>query len=168
MIGGLIGTAFGMLQNIARRKNEQKEKQGEFKNGWSLMPGSGARVAYLLVTLVVIQIICPMLFKARSDAVVGFRRRGPWLRGDVVPAIASADVREQVTAGLRDAREGPPNREELRSPESFRAEFLWRVVAGRKLTQLIIAIHKTPTAQNSFHMKRLVWGAATGRRVSQE
>jgi multidrug efflux pump subunit AcrB len=63
VIGGLIGTAFGMLQNVARRKNEQKEKQGEFKNGWSLMPGSGARVAYLLITLVLIQIVCPMLFK---------------------------------------------------------------------------------------------------------
>jgi hypothetical protein len=63
IVGGLIGTAFGMLQNLARRKNEEREQRGELKSGWSLMPGSGARVAYLLVTLVLIQMVCPMLFK---------------------------------------------------------------------------------------------------------
>ena len=63
MVGGIIGVAFGMLQNAARRKNEQREKRGEFNNGWSVMPGSGVRVAYLLVTLVLIQFVCPMLFK---------------------------------------------------------------------------------------------------------
>lgn len=62
VVGGSIGVAFGMLQNAARRKNEEQERRGEFKSGWSLMPGSGTRVAYLLVTLVLIQIICPMLF----------------------------------------------------------------------------------------------------------
>jgi hypothetical protein len=66
IVGGLIGVAFGQLQNVARRKNEQREKDGSFKNGWSLMPGSGVRVAYLLLTLVLIQIICPMLFKNDS------------------------------------------------------------------------------------------------------
>lgn len=63
IIGGVIGAAFGTLQNFARRKNEQQEREGKLKSGWSLMPGSGARVAYLLVTLVLIQIVCPMLFK---------------------------------------------------------------------------------------------------------
>jgi hypothetical protein len=63
IVGGLIGLAFGQLQNVARRKNEKKEQRGEFKSGWSLMPGSGVRVAYLLLTLVAIQFICPMLFK---------------------------------------------------------------------------------------------------------
>lgn len=62
IVGGAIGVAFGTLQNIARRKNEEKEKRGDLKNGWSLMPGSGVRVAYLLITLVLIQIVCPMLF----------------------------------------------------------------------------------------------------------
>jgi len=66
IVGGLIGLAFGQLQNVARRRNEQKEQQGTFKSGWSLMPGSGVRVAYLLLTLVLIQIICPMLFKNSS------------------------------------------------------------------------------------------------------
>jgi hypothetical protein len=66
LVGGLIGSAFGMLQNVARRKNEEKQARGEFKSGWSIMPGSGARVAYLLITLVLVQMICPILFKDGS------------------------------------------------------------------------------------------------------
>ena len=62
LVGGVIGLAFGTLQAAALRRHEQKERAGDFKNAWSIMPGSGARVAYLLVTLVVIQIVCPMLF----------------------------------------------------------------------------------------------------------
>jgi len=63
VVGGMIGVAFGMLQNVARRQNEKREQEGKFKSGWQVMPGSGARVAYLLITLVLIQIICPILFK---------------------------------------------------------------------------------------------------------
>jgi hypothetical protein len=66
IVGGLIGTAFGQLQNVARRQNEKREAEGNLKNGWSLMPGSGVRVAYLLITLLLIQIICPMLFNNGS------------------------------------------------------------------------------------------------------
>ena len=66
IVGGLIGIAFGMLQNAARRQNEKKEQEGKLKSGWAVMPGSGARVAYLLITLVLIQIICPVLFKNGS------------------------------------------------------------------------------------------------------
>jgi hypothetical protein len=79
IVGGLIGMAFGQLQNIARHKNEQREAEGKLNSGWSLMPGSGVRVAYLLITLVLIQIICPMLFKngstqwwVSSGVVVGY------------------------------------------------------------------------------------------------
>jgi hypothetical protein len=61
-VGAVIGLAFGALQQAARRRNEQLEKQGKFKNGWSLMPGAGTRVAYLLIALVIIQVVCPMLF----------------------------------------------------------------------------------------------------------
>lgn len=60
--GGVIGLAFGTLQNAALRRNEERERTGKLKNGWSLMPGSGVRVAYLLVTLVLVQLVCPMLF----------------------------------------------------------------------------------------------------------
>jgi hypothetical protein len=63
IVGGLIGAAFGMLQNLARRQNEKREQEGKLKSGWAVMPGSGARVAYLLITLILIQFICPVLFK---------------------------------------------------------------------------------------------------------
>src|SRR6266478_1355821 len=63
LIAGLvIGVAFGMLQDAARRRNERLEKAGKLNSGWAVMPGSGARVAYLLIALVLIQIICPLLF----------------------------------------------------------------------------------------------------------
>jgi hypothetical protein len=60
--GGVIGLGFGTLQNLALRRNEERERAGKFKNGWSLIPGSGTRVAYLLVALLIVQVICPILF----------------------------------------------------------------------------------------------------------
>ncbi len=62
-IGALIGVAFGMLQDAARRQNEKREQEGKLKSGWSLMPGSGARVAYFLIALLIIQFVCPLLFR---------------------------------------------------------------------------------------------------------
>src|SRR5258708_4760834 len=61
--GGMIGVAFGMIQDAARRRNERRQQSGELKSGWAVMPGSGARVAYLLIALVLIQITCPLLFQ---------------------------------------------------------------------------------------------------------
>lgn len=63
IVGGIIGAGFGMIQNAARRKNEQRQNKGELTSGWAVMPGSGTRVAYFLVVLVLIQLICPLLFK---------------------------------------------------------------------------------------------------------
>jgi len=60
--GGLIGYAFGLLQAVARGRHEKREQQGKLKSGWSLMPGAGARVAYFLVVLALIQLVCPLLF----------------------------------------------------------------------------------------------------------
>lgn len=62
LIGGGIGWSFGLLQAAAQRQNQEKETAGRVKSIWRLMPGSGQRVAYLLLTLVLIQIVCPMLF----------------------------------------------------------------------------------------------------------
>lgn len=62
LAGGVIGHAFGLLQSAALRQHEQQEKKGKLKNGWSLMPGSGVRVAYLLVALALVQLVCPLLF----------------------------------------------------------------------------------------------------------
>ena len=61
--GGFIGVGFGMVQNAARRKNEEKQRKGELNSGWAVMPGSGTRVAYFLVVLLAIQFICPLLFR---------------------------------------------------------------------------------------------------------
>ncbi len=60
--GGFIGFAFGLLQQAALRRHEERERAGQLKSGWSLMPGSGTRVAYLLVALALVQLICPLLF----------------------------------------------------------------------------------------------------------
>ncbi len=60
--GGAIGLAFGTLQRAALRRHQRLQQTGKLKNGWSLMPGSGARVAYLLVALALVQFVCPLLF----------------------------------------------------------------------------------------------------------
>lgn len=61
--GAVIGLGFGTLQQAALRRNEERERSGKLKNGWSLMPGAGARVAYLLIALALIQVVCPLLFQ---------------------------------------------------------------------------------------------------------
>ena len=68
--GSLIGYAFGLLQNAALRHHQQLEQSGELKSGWSLMPGSGARIAYLLCALLLVQLICPLLFVGGTQWVV--------------------------------------------------------------------------------------------------
>jgi len=62
LAGGVIGFAFGTLQQAALRRNERREKNGDLKNGWTLMPAAGARVAYLLIALAGVQLISPRLF----------------------------------------------------------------------------------------------------------
>ena len=57
-----LGYCFGLLQRAALRRNEQLAQSGKLNNGWSLMPGSGARVAYLLIALILVQFVCPLLF----------------------------------------------------------------------------------------------------------
>jgi hypothetical protein len=61
--GGAIGYGFGIIQNHALRRNERRQQSGALTNGWAVMPGSMTRVAYLLIVLVAIQIVCPLLFK---------------------------------------------------------------------------------------------------------
>lgn len=60
--GAVIGYAFGLLQDAALRRNEEKQQSGRLKHGWSLMPAAGARVAYLLIALALVQLVCPLLF----------------------------------------------------------------------------------------------------------
>ena len=71
VLAGLgIGYCFGLLQRAALRRNEQREQSGNLGNGWSLMPGSGARVAYLLIALALVQLVCPLLFVAGTQWLV--------------------------------------------------------------------------------------------------
>jgi hypothetical protein len=68
--GGVIGYAFGLLQAVALRRHEQQQQSGEFKNGWTLFPGSGARVACLLLALALVQLVCPLLFATGTQWLV--------------------------------------------------------------------------------------------------
>lgn len=61
--GGLVGAGFGMIQDAARRRNERLQSSGKLNSGWAVMPGAGRRVAYLLAALVLVQLVCPLLFK---------------------------------------------------------------------------------------------------------
>ncbi|HSU54536.1 MAG TPA: hypothetical protein VLT36_10790 [Candidatus Dormibacteraeota bacterium] len=65
--GGVIGYAFGLIQKLARARNEKRQERGELNNGWSVMPGSGRRVGYLVIALVLVQILCPLLFVGASQ-----------------------------------------------------------------------------------------------------
>jgi hypothetical protein len=68
--GGLIGWAFGLAQDAALRRNEERQRSGQLNSGWSLVPGSGARVAYLLLVLIAVQLVCPLLFAAGTQWLV--------------------------------------------------------------------------------------------------
>jgi hypothetical protein len=60
--GGLIGLSFGAVQDLASQRYEKRQQKGELKDSLSVMPGSMRRVAYLLVALLIVQILCPLLF----------------------------------------------------------------------------------------------------------
>jgi hypothetical protein len=62
LAGGMIGLAFGYIQDAARRRHERLQQQGKYKSVLAGTPGSFRRVAYLLVALALVQFICPMLF----------------------------------------------------------------------------------------------------------
>jgi hypothetical protein len=62
LAGLLLGLGFGMVQEAARKRNERLHRSGKLTSGWAVMPGSGARVAYFLIALLLVQILCPLLF----------------------------------------------------------------------------------------------------------
>jgi hypothetical protein len=73
--GGVIGLGFGAVQDIALRRNQKLQQAGSLNNGWAVMPGSMRRVAYLMIALVLVQIICPLLFEGSTQW---------WVSGGVV------------------------------------------------------------------------------------
>ena len=68
--GAAIGYAFGLLQQAALRRHAVQQRSGQLKNGWSLIPGSGARVAYLVIALALIQLVCPLFFADHTKWIV--------------------------------------------------------------------------------------------------
>lgn len=62
VLGGTIGLGFALMQTAAQRRHRRRQKSGGLKTGWTLVPGSMTRVAYLLVALVVVQVISPAMF----------------------------------------------------------------------------------------------------------
>ena len=61
-LGAGVGVGFGLIQNLALRRNEKLQHSGTLKTGWGVMPGSMRRVAYLMLILVGVQLLCPLLF----------------------------------------------------------------------------------------------------------
>ncbi|HVU24220.1 MAG TPA: hypothetical protein VHE13_08855 [Opitutus sp.] len=60
--GGVIGLGFGTIQQAAQRRYERLQQEGRLSTGWAIMPGSGKRIASLLVALALVQFLCPVLF----------------------------------------------------------------------------------------------------------
>jgi len=66
VLGGIIGFAFGALQKKALLAHKKRQEEGKLGSGWAIMPGSMGRVAVLLVTLALVQIIFPMFFEGST------------------------------------------------------------------------------------------------------
>lgn len=95
-LGLFLGAGYGLIQDAARRRNERRQMTGDLKNAWSLMPGSGARVAYLLVTLALIQLLCPLLFR---DGIQW------WVSGGVAAGYAYTlfrDLRRRIASNVNN------------------------------------------------------------------
>ena len=60
--GGVIGFGFGWLQQTAAERHTRQKAAGRLRSGWSVMPGSFRRTAYLLLALGLVQFTCPLLF----------------------------------------------------------------------------------------------------------
>ena len=58
-IGIILGGAFSWLQLQALRKNELLAKRQQLPSILKRLPGSGVRVAFLLMALVLVQIVMP-------------------------------------------------------------------------------------------------------------
>ena len=62
VLGGTIGLGFGLLQATAQRRYRKRQENGRLTTGWTLVPGSMSRIAFLLMALALVQVISPALF----------------------------------------------------------------------------------------------------------
>jgi hypothetical protein len=60
--GGFLGYGFGLIQQRAAHRYAKLQNDGRLKHYIGVVPGSMRRVAFLLVVLVLVQIVCPMIF----------------------------------------------------------------------------------------------------------
>lgn len=70
VLGAIIGYSFGLAQQIAQKRYAMKNRSGSLSSVWGVVPGSGIRVAYLLVLLVAVQFLCPLFFDGDAQWVV--------------------------------------------------------------------------------------------------
>ena len=92
--GSIIGIVFGMIQAVARRRNERLQQSGKLRSAWAVMPGSGRRVAGLVIALALVQVFCPLLFVNSSQW---------WVSGGVVAgygALLFRQLRQRQLRGL--------------------------------------------------------------------
>ena len=101
ILGGAIGLGFGLIQNAAYRRHEKLQTDGKLTNGWTVIPGSAGRVAYLLVALALVQLISPALFAGGSQW---------WVSGGLVGGYGAVLFRQfrqrRAPAGFAPARRG--------------------------------------------------------------
>jgi len=62
LVGGAIGYGFGLVQLRALRRYEKMQIAGKLKHYVGVMPGSMRRVAFLLLVLLIVQVLCPVFF----------------------------------------------------------------------------------------------------------
>ena len=62
-VGLILGGAFAWLQLQALHRNELLEKRQELPTLLKQLPGSGGRVAFLLIALVLVQVLVPNVDK---------------------------------------------------------------------------------------------------------
>ena len=62
-VGIILGGAFAWLQLQTLRRNELLEKRQELPTLLKQLPGSGGRVAFLLIALVLVQVLVPNVDK---------------------------------------------------------------------------------------------------------
>jgi hypothetical protein len=68
-LGGILGYGFGYVQSVAQKRYMKRQRAGELI-GWSIVPGSMTRVAFLMAALLLVQIACPMLFEGQIQWIV--------------------------------------------------------------------------------------------------
>lgn len=63
-LGIAVGYSFGLLQFAAFNRHQRLQQNGNFRSGWSIMPGSFRRGALLLAALGAIQLLVPRFFES--------------------------------------------------------------------------------------------------------